>query len=186
MAQALKDLEQPLMMVLWWSDDALDHVHNPAQDDFVGVMVGVSGFHLLDGRDVLAVRASRLSKGQLIECRRCRRCWWHCLAFPCTKETQSSMQMLWCHGRWNFEQVDCRGVVAHFVEESVDCGGPEVVVPKASLWLQCQWWEKAVMAVLEAVLKPHSQAGVLEGGGCSTHLPGQQWFLFLHRKLEDF
>ena len=42
-------------MVLWQSDDALDHVHNPAQDDFAGVAVGVSSFHLHDGRDVLAL-----------------------------------------------------------------------------------------------------------------------------------
>ena len=55
MAQALKDLKQPLTTVLWQSDDALDRVHNPAQDDFAGVAVGISGFHLLDGRDVLAV-----------------------------------------------------------------------------------------------------------------------------------
>ena len=60
MAQALKDLEQPLMMVLWQSDDALDRVHNPAQDDFAGVAVGVSSFHLLDGRDVLAVRGVKV------------------------------------------------------------------------------------------------------------------------------
>ena len=54
-AQVLKDLEQPLATVLWWGDDALDRVHNPAQDDFAGVMVGISGFHLLDGRDVFTV-----------------------------------------------------------------------------------------------------------------------------------
>ena len=42
------------------------------------------------------------------------------------------------------------------------------------------------MAVmLEAVLKLHPQAGVLEGGGHSVRLPGQQWFLFQHRMLED-
>ena len=60
MVQALKDLKQPLMTVLWWSDDALDRVHDPAQDDFAGVAVGVSGFHLLDGRDVLAVRGIKV------------------------------------------------------------------------------------------------------------------------------
>ena len=58
--QALKDLKQPLMTVLWWSDDALDRVHDPAQDDFAGVAVGISGFHLLDGRDVLAVRGVKV------------------------------------------------------------------------------------------------------------------------------
>ena len=60
MVQALKDLKQPLMKVLWWSDDALDRVHNPAQDDFAGVAVGVSCFHLLNGRDVLAVRGVKV------------------------------------------------------------------------------------------------------------------------------
>ena len=60
MAQALKVLEQPLMTVLWWSDDTLDRVHDPTQDDFAGVAVGVSGFHLLDGRDVLAVRGVKV------------------------------------------------------------------------------------------------------------------------------
>ena len=59
-AQALKDLEQPLVKVLWWGDDALDRVHNPAQDDFAGVAVGISGFHLLNGRDVLAVRGVKV------------------------------------------------------------------------------------------------------------------------------
>ena len=59
-AQALKDLKQLLMTVLWQSDDALDRVHNPAQDDFAGVAVGVSGFCLLDGRDVLAVRGIKM------------------------------------------------------------------------------------------------------------------------------
>ena len=43
------------MAVLWQSDDALDRVHNPAQDDFAGVAVGISDLHLLNGRDVLAV-----------------------------------------------------------------------------------------------------------------------------------
>ena len=60
MAQALKDLEQPLTTVLWWGDDALDRVHNPAQDDFAGVAVGISGFCLLEGRDVLAVRGVKV------------------------------------------------------------------------------------------------------------------------------
>ena len=55
MVQALKDLKQPLTMVLWWSDDALDHVHCPTQDDFAGVIVSIPGFHLLDGKDVFAV-----------------------------------------------------------------------------------------------------------------------------------
>ena len=54
-AQALKDLKQPLMTVLGQSDDALDRVHDPTQDDFAGVAIGISGFHLLNGRDVLAV-----------------------------------------------------------------------------------------------------------------------------------
>ena len=60
MAQALKDLKQPLTMVLWWSDDTLDRVHDPSQDDFAGVTVGISGFHLLDGRDVLVVRGIKV------------------------------------------------------------------------------------------------------------------------------
>ena len=60
MAQALKDLEQPLTAVLRQGDDALDHVHNPAQDDFVAVAVGVSGFHLLNGRDVLVARGVKV------------------------------------------------------------------------------------------------------------------------------
>ena len=60
MAQALNDLEQPLMTVLWWSDDALDRVHDPAQDDFAGVAVGVSSFHLLDGRDMPTVRGVKV------------------------------------------------------------------------------------------------------------------------------
>ena len=55
MVQVLKDLKQPLTMVLWQSDDALDCVHDPAQDDFVGVTVSTPGFHLLNGRDVFAV-----------------------------------------------------------------------------------------------------------------------------------
>ena len=33
---------------------------NPAQDDFAGVAVGISGFHLLDGRDVLVVRGIKV------------------------------------------------------------------------------------------------------------------------------
>ena len=66
MVQALKDLKQPLTMVLWWSDDALDRVHDPAQDDFVGVTVGISSFHLLDGRDVLVVQGIKVVQG--MEC----------------------------------------------------------------------------------------------------------------------
>ena len=58
--QALKDLKQPLMTVLGQGDDALDCVHNSTQDDFVGVAVGVSGFCLLDGRDVLAVQGVKV------------------------------------------------------------------------------------------------------------------------------
>ena len=85
-----------------------------------------------------------------------------------------------------FEWVDCRGVMAHCVEGSVNCSGPEGVVPRAPLWPGHWQWEKAmVVAVLKAVLKPHPQAGVLEGAGCSVHLPSQQLFLFLHRMLED-
>ena len=60
MVQALKDFKQLLMMVLWWSDDTLDRVHDPAQDDVAGVAVVVSGFHLLDGRNVLAVRGVKV------------------------------------------------------------------------------------------------------------------------------
>ena len=60
MVQALKDLKQPLTTVLWQNDDALDPVHDPAQDDFAGVMVGISGFHLLDGRDVLVVQGVKV------------------------------------------------------------------------------------------------------------------------------
>ena len=59
-AQTLKDLKQPFATVLWQGDDALDRIHDPAQDDFVGVAVGISGFHLLNGRDVLAVRGVRV------------------------------------------------------------------------------------------------------------------------------
>ena len=60
MAQALKDLKQPLTAVLGQGDDALDRVHDPTQDDFAGVAVGVSGFHPLNGRDVLAVRGVKV------------------------------------------------------------------------------------------------------------------------------
>ena len=63
MAQALKDLKQPLTTVLWQSDDVLDCVHDPAQEDFVGVAVGISSFHLLDGRDMLAVRGIKVVQG---------------------------------------------------------------------------------------------------------------------------
>ena len=55
MVQALKDLEQFFITMLWWSDDALERIHNPAQDDFVGVAVSIAGLHLLDGRDVFSV-----------------------------------------------------------------------------------------------------------------------------------
>ena len=64
--QALKDLKKPLMMVLWQNHDALDHGHDPAQDHFVGVAVGVSCFHLLDGGDVLVVRGVKVVQG--LEC----------------------------------------------------------------------------------------------------------------------
>ena len=85
-----------------------------------------------------------------------------------------------------FEWVDCRGAAAHCVEGSVDCGGPEGVVPRAPLRPQHRWWEKAVVAVMpEAVLKPHPQAGVLEGAGHSVRLLNQQRFLFLRKTLED-
>ena len=85
-----------------------------------------------------------------------------------------------------FEWVICCGVAAHLVEELVDCGVPEGVVPGAPLWPRCWQWEKVVMAVVpEAVLKPHPQAGVLEGAGRSVHLPSQQRFLCLRRTLED-
>ena len=60
MAQVLKELKQLLMTVLWQSDDALDRVHDPTQDDFAGVVVGISSFHLLDGRNVLAVRGIKV------------------------------------------------------------------------------------------------------------------------------
>jgi len=63
MAQALKDLEQLLTTVLWWSDDTLDCVHDPAQDDFAGVTVGVSNFNLLDGGDVLMVQGVKVVQG---------------------------------------------------------------------------------------------------------------------------
>ena len=53
-------LAQPLVMVLWQGDDALDCVHDPAKDDFAGVAVGISGFHLLNGRDVLTVRGVKV------------------------------------------------------------------------------------------------------------------------------
>ena len=56
----LKDLEQLLTTVLGWGDDALDRVHDPTQDDFAGVAIGISGFHLLNGRDVLAVRGIKI------------------------------------------------------------------------------------------------------------------------------
>ena len=59
-AQALKNLKQPLMTMLWQSDDPLDCVCNPAQDDFAGVVVGISGFHLLNGRDMLTVRGIKV------------------------------------------------------------------------------------------------------------------------------
>ena len=35
----------------------------------------------------------------------------------------------------------------------------------------------------EAVLKPHPQAGVLEGAGRSVRSPSQQWFLFLRKNI---
>ena len=63
MVQTLKDIKQPLTMVLWQSDDALDCVHNPAQDDFVGVVVSIASFHLLDGRDVFAVLGVQVVQG---------------------------------------------------------------------------------------------------------------------------
>ena len=84
------------------------------------------------------------------------------------------------------EWVDCRGVAACFVEGSVDCGSPEGVVPRAPLRPRCGQWEKVVVVVVpEAVLKPHPQAGVLEGAGRSVRLPSQQRFLFMRRTLED-
>ena len=55
MAQALKDLEQPFVTMLWQSDDALDHIHCPTQDDFASVIASIPSFHFLDGRDVFAV-----------------------------------------------------------------------------------------------------------------------------------
>jgi len=53
--KALKDLKQLFVTMLWQSDDALDCIHYPAQDDFAGVTVSIPGFHLLDGRDVFVV-----------------------------------------------------------------------------------------------------------------------------------
>ena len=53
--QALKDLKQSFAMILWWSDDALDCIHCPTQGDFMGVIVSIPSFHLLDGGDVFAV-----------------------------------------------------------------------------------------------------------------------------------
>ena len=41
MVQALKDLEQPFITMLWWSDDALDRIHNPAQNDFAVVNASI-------------------------------------------------------------------------------------------------------------------------------------------------
>ena len=55
MVQALKDLKQPFTTMLWWSDDALDRIHCPAQDDFTGVAISIASSHLLDGRDAFAV-----------------------------------------------------------------------------------------------------------------------------------
>ena len=75
--------------------------------------------------------------------------------------------------------------MACIVEGSADCGGPQGVVPRVPLCPRCRQWEKVVVMVPEAVLKPHPQAGVLEGAGRSVHLPSQQRFLFLHRMLED-
>ena len=76
--------------------------------------------------------------------------------------------------------------MAHFVEESVDCGSPEGVVPRAPLRPRHRQWEKVVVVAMhEAVLKPHPQAGVLEGAGHSVHLLNQQRFLFLCKTLED-
>ena len=63
MVQVLKDLEQLLTTVLWWSDDVLDHVHDPAQDDFAGVAVGIPGFHLLDGGDAPMVLGIKVVQG---------------------------------------------------------------------------------------------------------------------------
>ena len=41
--------------MLWQSDDAFDPIHYPNQDCFVGVTVSITGFHLLDGRDMFVV-----------------------------------------------------------------------------------------------------------------------------------
>ena len=63
-AQALKDLEQPFITMLWQSDDALDHIHDPAKDDFAGVMVSVPGFIFLMEGMCLQCLVSRVSKGR--------------------------------------------------------------------------------------------------------------------------
>ena len=49
--------------MLWQSDDTLDHIHYPAQDDFVGVTVSIAGIHLLNGRDMLAVVGIKAVQG---------------------------------------------------------------------------------------------------------------------------